>query len=283
MRSARASPIVDSQIHIWSRISSFTSAADAAAASRHVPLSVSTAIKSMNAAGVAAAVLVPPTFADESNDRALDAARAYPDRFAVMGRFDVSDQRRRGELKSWRDKPGMLGVRLAFFGPRSSQLVDGTAEWFWDAAEQISLPVMLGIPGQVGAMPEIMAAHPRLRLAVDHLGVRDDYTNVELSATVELLARLARFRDFAVKASALPLLSREDYPYKDVARRVRDLVDCFGPMRVFWGSDLTRLRCEYSGALSYLADSQMFSQHELEWIMGKGVCQWLSWSASSRG
>jgi predicted TIM-barrel fold metal-dependent hydrolase len=43
----------------------------------------------MDAAGVDRAVIVPPTWAGDSNDWALDLAAQYPKRFAVVGRFDA--------------------------------------------------------------------------------------------------------------------------------------------------------------------------------------------------
>jgi len=43
----------------------------------------------MAAAGVDRAVIVPPTWAGDSNEWALEIAARYPKRFAVVGRFDV--------------------------------------------------------------------------------------------------------------------------------------------------------------------------------------------------
>ncbi len=36
----------------------------------------------------------------------------------------------------------MLGVRVTFLGPAAAWLTDGTADWFWPAAEKAGLPVM---------------------------------------------------------------------------------------------------------------------------------------------
>jgi L-fuconolactonase len=46
-------------------------------------------LEEMDAVGVDRAVIVPPTWAGDSNVWALDVATRYPNRFAVVGRFDV--------------------------------------------------------------------------------------------------------------------------------------------------------------------------------------------------
>src|SRR4030095_1081665 len=55
----------------------------------------------MAAAGVDRAVIVPPTWTGESNAYALETAARYPDRFAVVGRFDVKAANAREQLKDW--------------------------------------------------------------------------------------------------------------------------------------------------------------------------------------
>ena len=53
----------------------------------------------MDAVGVDRAVIVPPTWAGDSNAWALDVAARYPNRFAVVGRFDVKRRTRPGSSK----------------------------------------------------------------------------------------------------------------------------------------------------------------------------------------
>jgi predicted TIM-barrel fold metal-dependent hydrolase len=66
----------------------------------------------MNEVGVARAILVPPRIEGGRNDLSLDAATAHPDRFAVMGKLDQDAPDAREKLASWRDHPGMLGLRF---------------------------------------------------------------------------------------------------------------------------------------------------------------------------
>ncbi len=81
--------IVDAQIHLWQ-----AEAPDrpwppgrAHEAQKPYPISKETLLFQMDLAGVRRAILVPPSWEGDRNDVALEAARTYPDRFAVMGRL----------------------------------------------------------------------------------------------------------------------------------------------------------------------------------------------------
>jgi hypothetical protein len=66
-------------------------------------------------------------------------------------------------------------------------------------------------------------------------------------------------------------------PHREVplGRRV---YDAFGPQRVFWGTDLTRLPCTYRQAVTmFTEDISWLTADDKEWIMGRGVCEWLGW------
>ena len=80
--------IVDAQIHIWGQTVTPPSGL-------HRKVSTFTAeqaLKEMDEAGVAGALIHPPYSWDpNSNQLALDAAKKYPDRFAVMGQFPLQD------------------------------------------------------------------------------------------------------------------------------------------------------------------------------------------------
>ena len=49
---------------------------------------------------------------------------------------------------------------------------------------------------------------------------------------------LAKRPNVAVKASGMPSLSTQEYPFRDLHDAIRRLVDAFGPRRTFWGTDL---------------------------------------------
>lgn len=120
------------------------------------------------------------------------------------------------------------------------------------------------------------AAFPDLRITVDHLAL--DGADGPLTKAVAPLLPLAKHANVAVKASALPCFVTEDYPYPQIVRTVYELVAAFGPNRVFWGSDLSRLPCSYEQLIGlFLREMPRLTPEDLNWIMGKGVSAWLNW------
>jgi predicted TIM-barrel fold metal-dependent hydrolase len=98
------------------------------ATSPHGPAyTVEQAQAQMDAAGVRRAILVPPSWNGWDNEYSLAAAREQPDRFGVMGRFDVTAPDAKKKLTTWRDQRGMLGMvndqaqPHAHHGPYSGQ------------------------------------------------------------------------------------------------------------------------------------------------------------------
>jgi predicted TIM-barrel fold metal-dependent hydrolase len=68
------------------------------------------------------------------------------------------------------------------------------------------------------------------------------------------------------------------YPYRTAHEPVRRIVEAFGPSRVFWGSDLTRLPCTYSECVTMFTEELDFLTDEGQaQIMGRAVCDWLGW------
>lgn len=275
--------IVDSQIHVWSPNTPDRSwPAGREVFAQGPSMSAETVLRAMDEAGVARAVLVPPSWIGDDNSDAIDAARDHPDRFRVMGRFDLQGPRGPERVAHWRQQPGMLGIRLTFhLPPWRDWLTDGSLTWFWRAAETAGLPVMLYVPGLVPAAGAIAARHPGLRLILDHLArpgrLKDDAAFADLD---EVLA-LARHPNVAVKVSALPCYTTETYPFTGLHRHVRRVYDAFGPQRMLWGTDYTRLPVPYRDAVRLFTEALDFlGEDDRRWIMGRAAAEWLDWPIS---
>jgi len=61
----------------------------------------------MDAAGVDLAVVHPVMWDPDSNELAVEAARAHPDRFAIMGWIYLDRPEQRALLDTWKCRPGM--------------------------------------------------------------------------------------------------------------------------------------------------------------------------------
>jgi predicted TIM-barrel fold metal-dependent hydrolase len=113
------------------------------------PFTIERIIPLMDEAGVDRVVIVPPASLDgEHIDYFQEAVKRYPSRFAIMARVALDKPDRAARLATWRDQPGVLGVRLNFGPGEAAWLTDGTADWFWPTAEKARLPVMFLTSGQ---------------------------------------------------------------------------------------------------------------------------------------
>jgi L-fuconolactonase len=273
--------VIDSQVHIWPPQTPerpyFTE--DASRPHRPVPLGYPQLLLEMEAAGVDRVVCVPPSWEGYRNDYALETARKFPGRFAVMGKIALNDRSGRERIATLTAQPGMLGFRVSFrHGGTHSWLDDGTADWFWAEAERHDVPVMVFAPFAVAKIGEIAERHPGLRLIVDHMGLNVQWKGKALGPGVDLLLKFTRFKNVAVKASCLPCYVDEPYPFPTLHPQIRRVVDCFGPQRVFWGTDLSQLTCTYRQAVTLFTEELDFlTDADKEWIMGRGLSEWLGW------
>jgi predicted TIM-barrel fold metal-dependent hydrolase len=237
----------------------------------------------MDRVGVERAVVIPPTSSGAGNAYALQAAGAMPTKFAVMGRIPLDNPESRRLLPEWRSNPGMLGVRITFVPhqPSADWLFDGTASWFWPVAEREGIPVMVYAADYLAEIATVAKRHPGLRIAIDHLGwpaTASDLDPVALAKRIDVLLRLSDSPNVSVKASALPASSRLAYPFSDVIAQVCRVISAFGPERVFWGSDLTRLNCSYSEAVTMMTEAiECVETRAKELVMGEAICSWLDW------
>jgi L-fuconolactonase len=231
------------------------------------------------AAGVDRAIIVPPSWEGCRNDLGLAAAKQYPDRFAVMGRFELADPASRGMVAGWKQQPGMLGMRITFHSETQKPwLTDGTADWLWPAAEKAGIPIMVLVPGNLPPLKKIAERHPGLKLVVDHMAIGRGLSGDAAFAHLDELNSLAKLPNVAVKITTLPIYSDEPYPHPKLHQHVRRMYDAYGPKRLFWGSDVTRLPCSYRLCVTLLTEEiKWLSSSDLEWIMGRGVCEWLDW------
>jgi predicted TIM-barrel fold metal-dependent hydrolase len=134
--------IIDSGVHVWLPEGPDRPWMPGRTAHLPEPLTYQKFAAMMDDAGVSASILVPPSWEGERIDYSLEAAQKYPDRFAVMGRFPINQPEERQRLETWRDQKGMLGVRLTLHHEWDrAWMADGTADWFWPAAERLGIPV----------------------------------------------------------------------------------------------------------------------------------------------
>ena len=261
--------IVDAQIHIWRnhkptnpnhrQVTDFT-AADV--------------LKEMDAAGVSAAVIHPPGWDPDSNALAIEVAREHPKRLAILGNFPIDRPESRSLIDGWKNRPGMLGLRFTLLQPnQQTWLTDGTMDWVWPAAERAGVPIALIGGPLLEAIGPIAQRHPGLKLIIDHFGRPDpNWTHLP-----QLLAA-AKHPNVALKATGAPSYSKEAYPYRDIHGHIRKLYDAFGPQRMFWGTDITRMPCTWRQCVTMFTEElPWLTEKDKELIMGRALCDSLGW------
>lgn len=276
--------VTDAQIHVWE-----TDRPDRPwPANRNEPqlpngFSAEEAIAAMDEAGVDRAVIVPPTWVGENNLTAIEAAARYPDRFAVMGRFDPMAPGAEQRLETWKTQPGMLGIRMTYrIPPYDAWLDDGSIDWFFAACERHAIPLMNLVPSTARKLAPYAERHPMLPLIVDHMALRLDLKGDEAFADLDDLLSLAVYPRVYVKVSSAPNFSKQGYPFSDIEPYIRRMYDAFGPQRLMWGSDVTRLQSTYAECLDHFKEALPFlSEADREWIVGRTAAEVLGWPESA--
>ncbi|MGZ5153660.1 MAG: amidohydrolase family protein, partial [Burkholderiales bacterium] len=274
--------IVDSQVHIWGASTPQRPWPARHAPHRPEPFSADDLLKEMNAAGVDAVIIVPPGWEGDRNDLGLEAARLHPTRFAVMGRLDPTASESRSMLSRWRKQPGMLGLRFTFHTAQMEPLLtDGHLDWLWSEAEKHGVPLMVLVPPHLlTAIGKIAEQHPGLRFTLDHMSIPKGTKDSAAFAHVERLVELAKTPNIAVKATSLSHYTTDPYPHRAAHDPLKKVIDAFGPTRVFWGTDLTKLKPgTYRQAVTMFTEEMAWlSAEDKNWIMGRGLCEWLGWA-----
>jgi L-fuconolactonase len=270
----------------------------------------------MDAVGVDRAVLFPSDLG-----WAEELAALVPERFAVVAAFapggglkgfapsgvtsgpdpladDIEDQLERQLAKPW-----MLGFRMMDVRAFADVAAGRTARQIYaralTACEAAGTAVFMSSAGDTATPRELATAYPKLTLVIDHLGIRQPpmYERDQPAfATLAALLALADVPNIALKFSGVPTLALEPYPYPDLWPSLRAIIDAFGPHRLMWGSDISRVdgrigfdvrftealapyhgKHNYGQALHYLLDSDQVTETEKTWILGRTAQQLLRW------
>ena len=266
--------IVDAQVHIW-RVGLPTNPDHRQI---HAYL-VEDLLKEMDEGGVDAAVIHPPGWDPNASEQANEAAQQHPGRLAVLGKFPLDDAASRGLVNGWKKQTGMLGLRFTFQEPhQQTWLTDGTMDWLWPAAAEADLPVALLAANILPDVAVVAERHPDVKLIVDHMGIPRFGKDESGFANLPLLLALAKFPNVAVKATGAPSYSTHPYPYRNIHDYLHRIYDAFGPNRMFWGTDITRMPCTWRECVTLFTEElPWLSEEDKELIMGRALCRFLDW------
>jgi predicted TIM-barrel fold metal-dependent hydrolase len=264
--------IIDAQIHLWRK---------GTATPPHLgrPYLVDEAIRDMDAAGVDGAILHPPASWDpDSNEQAIEAVEAHPKRFRILGNPPLDRPESPQLIESWKSRPGMLGYRFYFNKPNNKTWpTDGSIDWLWPAAEKAGTPLALLAGDWLPLLGTIAGRHPGLKLIVDHMGALRGAKGDAAFPAMDDLVKLAKHPNVAVKLTGGPFYADDAFPFRSLHPHYRRMYDAFGPQRLFWGTDITKMPCSWSQCVTHFQEIDWIPEADKRLIMGEAIRDWLGW------
>lgn len=290
--------IIDAQVHTWDldrpdfpwQLNTGDTATDARRREHFGAHTVTAGqlIAAMDAAGVDAALAVSLPIYGFSNAYALHAAAKGAGRIGVVGLIDPGLPDVEERVRNWRATPGMLALRTTLYIDREVESVrHGPMRRVLAAAERHDVPMCVYPPGRLADMEALARDFPDLQFIVDHIGLAQPPVICDLSPEpfkgFEGLLRLAACPNVTVKATGLPSLSHQKFPFRDTWPALLQVIDAFGPERVMWGTDFTRVPAPYREGVEYIRQVGTFSEAERAQIMGGTLRRVFRWQPAVRG
>jgi predicted TIM-barrel fold metal-dependent hydrolase len=280
--------VVDAQVHVTA-----PAPAGSATASHELPSGVPRTLHvsgpemldAMNEAEVDAALLVTGLAAGWDNGYGLEVAHRTPARFRVVGRVDhlapdVGDQ-----IERFAADPASVGLRTLLLDESYAEQVQaGAYDSYLRAASRCGMPVCILGARCLDAITALIDGHPDTRFVFDHFGIggvvpglvkRED---LELDARIPVVLGLATRDNVAVKLSGGPSLSETSYPFTDLWPLLDRFLEAYGPDRLMWGSDWTRVRvASYREGVDYLRASERLTPDVADALFGASLRKIFDW------
>ena len=133
----------------------------------------------------------------------------------------------------------------------------------------------IGKTGHIGFNEPGSGADSRTRLVT-----LDAVTRKDAAAMTHIpdLMNLARHPNVAVKATGAPGYASDTYPYAGAQTYLRQVFDAFGPSRMFWGTDISKMPCSWKQCVTMFTEELPWLRgRDLELVMGGGLCAWWGW------
>ena len=87
------------------------------------------------------------------------------------------------------------------------------------------------------------------------------------------LLDLAKLPNVSCKATGAPSYSSAPYPFTNIHDHLHRIYDAFGPDRMFWGTDITRMPCSWKQCVTLFTEElPWLTESDKELIMGHAFC-----------
>ncbi len=238
-------------------------------------------LSNMDYARVSAAVITQEYIDGKQNDYLWEVQNKYSDRFLCCGMVDARKSGFLSEGNELIDK-GFKGIkipaeRLIMPDKRVYLTCDEMMQLFRRMeADDIFLSVDLA-PGtvQVSEMEEVIAAFPRLRIAVGHFAMvtRPDW---------QQQVKLARHPNVMIESGGITwLFNDEFYPFTGAVWAIREAASIVGIEKLMWGSDYPRTitAITYKMSCDFILKTPLLSATDKTLFLGENACNFYRFSA----
>jgi predicted TIM-barrel fold metal-dependent hydrolase len=220
-----------------------------------------------------------------NHDYSKAAVAAHPDRFRYLHHIDPDDPEMDEIVAEAKSDPGMVGLRVvpSIHPDGFARFDNGDWATLFRSAEKYDVPVFCSVGGRAPALASYATQFPSLKMVMDHTGLLSrDPNPPPLEERWKPVAELAKLPNVALKWGHAPRVAAgEQYPYPTTMRFLLKAVEAFGPQRVHFASDHTMTFSHHTWAESffYILTSSELSREDKEWVLGKGIRQWVGWPA----
>ena len=88
----------------------------------------------------------------------------------------------------------------------------------------------------------------------------------------------------AVKATGQAGYAEDEYPFRSLHPHLHRCFDAFGPERMFWGTDITRMPCSWRQCVTlFTKELPWLTGRDLDLVMGEALCNWIGWLLPAGG
>ncbi|MDR2232409.1 MAG: amidohydrolase [Tannerella sp.] len=232
-------------------------------------------LSNMDYAQVSGAVVTQEYIDGQQNDYLWEMERKYPDRLLCCGMVDARTPGFLEHGKSLINK-GFKGIKIP-----AERLIMPTQRVRLTCYEMMELfkvmesnDIFLSIdlaPGakQVDEMEEIIAAYPRLRIAIGHFAMvtRPDW---------QQQVKLARHENVMIESGGITWLFHNDfYPFTGAVWAIREAASLVGIEKLMWGSDYPRtiVAITYRMSYDFILKTNLLTETEKRLFLGENALQ----------
>ena len=85
-----------------------------------------------------------------------------------------------------------------------------------------------------------------------------------------------------MKATGQAGYATDAYPFPSIHEALHRVFYAFGPRRMFWGTDITRMACTWRQCVTLFTEELPWLQGaDLALVMGRAWCDWIGWEVGA--